>query len=1164
MNQSTQDSIQSNLSIASNGGDVAADQAIIYKQHDGTAFVQSQIAGSVNIESRPSYHFYIQRREWLEISLLYVTGWIVLSIILLVVLQWNILWVLALSLACSMIAIGGLWLVYDARQKTKFRLYKKHVCDEMQNLRFFSRQIELEHTYISLRIAPEFQNPTEQTEREAVTRLGQKESRYEQSIEIDGAVARYPALLILGEPGAGKTTLLKHLALRFARAEAALPLFIPLHEFADAANQAEKRGQSLTLLDYLPMALQRAGFAGSDRFLAKKLERGEVVLLLDALDEIPDGADRTQAIQAIDQFIRGHGNNLVVVASRIAVYLATQGRLERFHHAEVLEFTPAQMGQFAHALLSHEEADRLERIFQVKPSLRNVGRNPLLLSVIVMVYERGRSLPERRVDLYEQCLLVLLEQWEKQKPISRVDFDKFPVLDRLRRLEEIAFHFMEKGGAITEDDLIAQVQSQFDISSKREALAFIDEIVRYSGILRQQSIHIYSFWHLSFQEYLSACHLARAIAASGNDTVIPYVSQPRWEETLLFLAGIHKDATELIRLIATHEPDRMRGLARAARCLVDGDQTQPTVRARIIEVLVDYLLQESDASKRQYAESVLTEITLVQEVIAFLRWTLLNETNLVTVARVSWIFARSNTLEVSQAFTQALTTTQEWIRQWLILGALQRLNIAESRETLRKIYSTLAADARALAINAIAATGVAGEVEEFLCEQILKEPDTTVLAVVLHSLLSFVDNMAWVRQLERKTDEQQLYKVARIIVSIPVPNIKRLERVFQVSTKPVLRNSCRYVLDAAQDQRNSVLSATSPAEEVGYAGEIESDRAKSGEGAIEPLADSLFGADLQDEPASPRALGAIIEAFHQAINTNDWALQVLYLTDIAKFQEEQATQVLMDALDQRVAWPARQVAARLLVSKGETQAYSAVLAARSLPPAGFINNQSLETLCESLAAYDPLLQSGALYDWESDLNWSVHHLQSAQATEELAGNEQTVQLLSYIWTPGPRRRRWQSVSLLGERGDQEALPELVQALEEGQEDWELRRRTAIALGQLKNPAATRALQECLVKDKFWAVQAACANALADIGTLHALQSLIVALTQAEPQNRADIVAALRRFPIPLDGILSMEHLQMIGQVARQANGLNWEMYQVMNTLYQDILAKAGLASQPPS
>jgi predicted NACHT family NTPase len=51
--------------------------------------------------------------------------------------------------------------------------------------------------------------------------------------------------------------------------------------------------------------------------------------------------------------------------------------------------------------------------------LQTLATNPLLLSLIAIVYERDLELPERRAALYRRCVEVLLREWDAHRKIAR-------------------------------------------------------------------------------------------------------------------------------------------------------------------------------------------------------------------------------------------------------------------------------------------------------------------------------------------------------------------------------------------------------------------------------------------------------------------------------------------------------------------------------------------------------------------------------------------------------------------------------------------------------------------------------------------------------------------------------------------------------------------------
>lgn len=89
-----------------------------------------------------------------------------------------------------------------------------------------------------------------------------------------------------------------------------------------------------------------------------------------------------------------------------AWYLAVESQAELGRDPEVAEQIAAKGA-----------AELAERIFRpVDPRtsrLRELATNPLLLQILCLVHRDRKNLPERRVELYEECVKVLLETWRK-------------------------------------------------------------------------------------------------------------------------------------------------------------------------------------------------------------------------------------------------------------------------------------------------------------------------------------------------------------------------------------------------------------------------------------------------------------------------------------------------------------------------------------------------------------------------------------------------------------------------------------------------------------------------------------------------------------------------------------------------------------------------------
>lgn len=101
-----------------------------------------------------------------------------------------------------------------------------------------------------------------------------------------------------------------------------------------------------------------------------------------------------------------------------------------------------------------------------------------------------------------------------------------------------------------------------------------------------------------------------------------------------------------------------------------------------------------------------------------------------------------------------------------------------------------------------------------------------------------------------------------------------------------------------------------------------------------------------------------------------------------------------------------------------------------------------------------------------------------------------------------------AVEALGEQGDRAALTTLLERLRD--KDPFVRRQAARALGRLRAPTALAALLECLVREEDMEVKRAIAWALGEIGNPHAAETLRTLSRSTDPYLSATAREALKR------------------------------------------------------
>ncbi len=246
------------------------------------------------------------------------------------------------------------------------------------------------------------------------------EQRVGTAVDPDVAIRKYRRCVVVGDPGAGKTTLLKYLTLTLADGKYPDLSDLPIHVELNAFIYSEERD----LLGYAARRWEeRYAFPWTEArsYIDAMLRDGKAILLLDALDETVVGEQPAQAYasyqkawDAIMHLAARYPQAYIVVTARKAGYQQHRP-LDGFTVVEVTDFRQEDIRQFvdnwfrctqevARVASANDLIARLDR----NPRIQALAANPLLLSLIVLVYEAQLDLPDRRAELYRECVDVLL------------------------------------------------------------------------------------------------------------------------------------------------------------------------------------------------------------------------------------------------------------------------------------------------------------------------------------------------------------------------------------------------------------------------------------------------------------------------------------------------------------------------------------------------------------------------------------------------------------------------------------------------------------------------------------------------------------------------------------------------------------------------------------
>ncbi|HZU03131.1 MAG TPA: NACHT domain-containing protein, partial [Ktedonobacteraceae bacterium] len=370
---------------------------------------------------------------------------------------------------------------------------------------------------------------------------------------LSAPVLREQHLVLIGPPGSGKSTLLKHTALALighkhhraskdSKLPHRLPVLLFLREYADSIGQNADFSLENAVSAHCKMRWKQTLPPAWMRY---HLMKGDCLVLLDGLDEVADAATRKQVVDWVRDQIDAYPKNRFVVTSRPHGFKSYP--LTGVTVLEVRPFTPKQIEQFVHnwytanEIMSAQKDDpdvRLKATNRAEdllgrlrnaPALYDLAINPLLLTMIMIAtaHRYRDTLPGKRVTLYAEICEVFLGKRQEAKGLAL----ELTAAQKRQVLQPLAYFMMEKGiREIAQNEACKAIQpSLAQVSSQMTPEEFLQMVENTSGLFLERDPEIYSFAHLTFQEYLAAVYLKE----EGREALlVAHVADTWWHETI--------------------------------------------------------------------------------------------------------------------------------------------------------------------------------------------------------------------------------------------------------------------------------------------------------------------------------------------------------------------------------------------------------------------------------------------------------------------------------------------------------------------------------------------------------------------------------------------------------------------------------------------------------
>ena len=345
-------------------------------------------------------------------------------------------------------------------------------------------------------------------------------------------------ILLEGRPGSGKTTLMNKISRDWAQrvilnSLVSLLILVPLRQLAGKTEVTLE-----TLLSFFPD--DKAQELGQH---IRSIAGEGICFALDGLDEYSSTKGR---LDFIFELIKRNclPRSIVIVASRPAA--SQKFRCHADQSIEVLGFLRPQIRQFISEYYAPNEelAQELQLYLDHHPNILHMCYLPVHLAIVTFLFSiLGAKLPETETEIYEQFTLQSLIRTQLK---AEVEVDANVTLESF---EDLPPEQYQSFCGICELALNATVnQKQGFTHEEVKDFLPLEKSLGLITVDRQLMLYgptnTYSFLHLTFQQFLAACHLTFLSKEKQHQLVSRYHERAHMHVVCKFFCGLTKLKSE--------------------------------------------------------------------------------------------------------------------------------------------------------------------------------------------------------------------------------------------------------------------------------------------------------------------------------------------------------------------------------------------------------------------------------------------------------------------------------------------------------------------------------------------------------------------------------------------------------------------------------------------
>lgn len=341
-------------------------------------------------------------------------------------------------------------------------------------------------------------------------------------------------IVIEGIVGQGKSIFMRHLVSSILSTSPfeTIPAFIELRTIST------KR----TLTNTIFLFLETLGITGNQSTFDYLADSGRLTLLLDGFDEIPSECV-SDVIYEIGNIQTRHPDLKIIVSSRPRNHIQNASG---FQVLELVKLNKTDYDPFISKLINSKTKrfDVVEALKDSPDSIQGVISTPLMLTLVVIVYQTEKEIPSTLSEFFEKLFGTVFTKHDRLKAgFNRQHFSGLSERRLKQLFDTFCFMIIQSGGLRSLDSKTFETAFDNAIAYAPECTCDMDsfrkDIVKVACLMVEEGLDTTTFLHKSILDYHAASFVKTLPENTAKDFYFSAFHNYRlWTNVVEFLKSI--------------------------------------------------------------------------------------------------------------------------------------------------------------------------------------------------------------------------------------------------------------------------------------------------------------------------------------------------------------------------------------------------------------------------------------------------------------------------------------------------------------------------------------------------------------------------------------------------------------------------------------------------